>query len=191
MNDNSGLGAITDIADYMPRGLMEWAPVIGAGVATTGATMVKHVAPAGSWFARNPDLTGILLSSAVAGAMAVSDGTRPAAMMTFLGGLAAGLPRVLESLVGGSPVAGIGYYAAETANPLLGQVQANQIAGLGYATASQQPHAYGTVPGVAGAMAGAMAGPMQDRGQGAPVHLLGPGSHHMNLARHYGATHMG
>lgn len=178
------------IEEYMPRGLMEWAPVIGAGAASGGTVLARMFAPAGSWFARNAEMTGVLVSSAVAGALAISEGTRPAAAQVFFGGLAAGLPQVFASWVAKpSAVAGVGYYAAETANPMLGQVQANQLNGLGYATASPTPHAYGTVPGVAGA--GAMAGPMQDRGMGAPVNLLGPATHHMNLAQRYGATHMG
>lgn len=181
-NDN-----LAGIGDYMPRGLMEWAPVLGGGVAASGTVLARMFAPAGSWFARNAEVSGWLLSSAVAGAMVFSPSTKPAAMMTFLGGTAAALPRILESfLAKTSPVAGIGYYSAETANPMLGMVRADQ---LGYATAGQQPHAYGTVPGVAGA--GAFAGPMSDNGNGAPVNLLGPATHHMSLASKFGATHMG
>ncbi len=178
-----------DITDYMPRGLMEWAPVIGASAAASGSVLARMFAPPGSWFARNADVTGWLLSSAIAGAMYASPGTRPGAMMTFLGGTAAALPKILEAMLAKpAAVSGIGYYAAETANPLLagsgmGIVRADQ---LGYATASQQPPSYGTVPGVAGI--GGVAGPTAD--MGAPINLLGPGSH-MALARHYGATHMG
>jgi hypothetical protein len=179
----------TDLAgslgDYMPRGLMEWAPVLGAGTAASGTVLARVMAPAGSWFSRNAEMSGVLLSSAVAAALAAMPGTRPAALMTFLGGVAAGLPRILERYALGGGVSGIGYYAAETANPLLGMVRADQ---LGYATAGRQPHAYGTVPGVAG---GALAGPMADSGNGPPVNLLGHGhGDHMSMASRFGATHM-
>lgn len=184
MSDTHNLAGI---GEYMPRGLMEWAPVLGAGTAASGTVLARMFAPAGSWFARNAEVSGWLLSSIVAGGLAASPSTRPAAMMTFLGGTAAALPRILESIAAKSgAVSGIGYYAAETANPMLGMVRADQ---LGYATAGQQPRAYGTVPGVAGV--GAFAGPMSDNGGGAPVNLLGPATHHMNLASKFGATHMG
>lgn len=178
--------SLGDIGEYMPHGLMEWAPVIGAGTAGVGTVLARMFAPAGSWFSRNAEVSGVLASTAVAAGLAAMPSTRSAAMMTFIGGLAAGLPRILERYAAGpAAVAGVGYYAAETANPLLGMVRADQ---LGYATAGQQPRAYGTVPGVAG---GALAGPMADNGGGAPVNLLGPATHHMSLARHFGATHMG
>jgi hypothetical protein len=172
-----------DLGDYMPRGLMEWAPVIGAATASGGSVLARLFGGA-SWFARNSDLTGWFLSSA-AGLGVGMTRSKDAGMMIFLGGTAVALPKILERVVSGQGV--LGYYAAETANPLLGMVRADQINGLGYATAQQQPHAYGTVPGVAGAVAG----PMQDVGGGAPVNLLGPATHHMSLAKHYGATHMG
>lgn len=187
MTDTNLSGPMDAITQYMPRGLMEWAPVLGAGTASGGAMLARMLAPAGSWIAMHADAAGVIMSTIVGAAVGVTQ-DKHAGVMVVLGGLAVGLPRVLESWMAKShPVAGIGYYAAETANPLLGQVQASQINGLGYATSGQVPHAYGTVPGVAGAMAG----PMQDRGMGAPVNLLGPATHHMALARHYGATHMG
>lgn len=177
----------TDLAgslgDYMPRGLMEWAPVIGAGAASSGTVLARMLAPAGSWFSRNSEVTGVLISSALAGGMYASPSTRGASMMVFLGGLATGLPRILERFAAGG-LAGLGYYAAETANPLLGMVRADQ---LGYATAGRQPHAYGTVPGVAG-HGGAIAGPMSDSGNGPPVNMLGTGDH-MSMSRKFGATH--
>jgi hypothetical protein len=39
-------------------------------------------------------------------------------------------------------------------------------------------------------VAGAVAGPIADNGHGAPVNLLGPPTHHMQLAARYGATHI-
>lgn len=188
---DTNLGAITDIADYMPRGLMEWSPVIGAAVASGGTVLTRMWAHPGSWFASHAEATGVLASTVLGAAIGFTK-DRHAGVMIALGGLAVGLPRLLESMAAKSAItsagtSGIGYYAAETASPLLGAYQANQLNGLGYATSSVQPHAYGTVPGVAGAMAG----PMQDRGMGAPVNLLGPATHHVNLAKHYGATHLG
>lgn len=170
------------IMDYAPRGLMEWAPVIGAGTASGGAVLARMFVP-GTWFGRNADVTGWLAALGVAGAFAFTGRAGEAAAVA-LTGTAAALPNILNRMANG----GLGYVAAETANPLLGMVRADQINGLGYATASPQPHAYGTVPGVAGA--GGFAGPMQDIGGGAPISLLGPGGNHMGLAARYGTTHM-
>lgn len=185
MSDTTHLAGT--LGDYMPRGLMEWAPAIGAGAASGGTILARMLAPAGSWFARNAELTGILVSAAVAGGLAASPSTRAAAVPAIVGGLAAGLPMVLAKFTGVG-LSGLGYYAAETANPLLGMVRADQLNGLGYATAGRQPHAYGTVPGVAGH--GAIAGPIADNGGGPPVNLLGPASDHMMMASKFGATHM-
>lgn len=185
----SGTNLAGDLGDYMPRGLMEWAPVIGAGAASSGSVLARAFGGA-SWFGRNPDLTGWIIAAAAAAGVGFTK-SKDAGVMIFLGGTAVALPKILERVASGAGL--LGYYAAETANPLLagqmGMVRADQINGLGYATASQQPHAYGTVPGVAGS--GAFAGPMADNGGGAPVNLLGPPSNHMSLAKHYGATHMG
>jgi len=185
----SGTNLAGDLGDYMPRGLMEWAPVIGAGAASSGSVLARAFGGA-TWFGRNPDLTGWIIAAAAAAGVGFTK-SKDAGVMIFLGGTAVALPKILERVASGAGL--LGYYAAETANPLLagqmGMVRADQINGLGYATASQQPHAYGTVPGVAGS--GAFAGPMADNGGGAPVNLLGPPSNHMSLARHYGATHMG
>ncbi len=180
-------GNLGGFMDYAPRGLLEAAPLIGSGTASSGAVLAGMFATPGSWFARNPDATGWLLSAGVAGVLAAMPSTRSAALMTFLGGTVTALPRILASFAAKSAVAGVGYYQAETANPLLGMVRADQLNGLGYAVAARQPHAYGTVPGVAG-----VAGPMQDVGGGAPIHLLqgGGGQGPMGLAAHYGATHM-
>lgn len=184
--------------DYAPRGLHEAAPLIGSGVASSGAVLARMFATPGSWIARHADVTGWLISLGVGGILAIIPSTRAAALMTALGGTAAALPRVLESFAAKAAVAGVGYYAAETANPLLagagvGMVRADQLngAGVGYVTAGRQPHAYGTVPGVAGV--GNFAGPMQDMGGGAPINLLqGGGANHtaMGLASRYGTTHM-
>lgn len=183
--------------DYAPRGLLEAAPLIGSGAASSGAVLARMFATPGSWFARNPDVTGWLISLGVSGILAAIPSTRSAALMTALGGTAAGLPRILEAFATKAAVAGVGYYAAETANPLLagagvGMVRADQLngAGVGYAVAARQPHAYGTVPGVAGV--GSFAGPMQDIGGGAPIQLLQGGTNHtaMGLASRYGTTHM-
>lgn len=183
--------------DYAPRGLLEAAPLIGSGAASSGAVLARMFATPGSWFARHADMTGLLISLGVSGVLAAMPSTRSAAVMTALGGVAAALPRVLEALAAKAAVAGVGYYAAETANPLLagpgvGMVRADQLngAGVGYAVAARQPHAYGTVPGVAGV--GSFAGPMQDVGGGAPIQLLQGGTNHtaMGLASRYGTTHM-
>lgn len=177
-----------DLGDYMPRGLMEWAPVIGAGTAASGSVLAR-VFGGSSWFARNPEVSGWLLSLAVGAGVGFME-SKPAGVMIALGGTAAALPRIAEKMAAGAGL--LGYYAAETANPLLagmGMVRADQLNGLGYATSGEVPRAYGTVPGVAGA--GAIAGPMADNGGGAPVNLLGPATSHMALAKHYGATHMG
>lgn len=171
------------ITDYAPRGLMQWSPIIGASAATGGAVLARMVTP-GSWFGRNSELTGLLIAYGISAGLAFT-GNRDEAAAVALTGTAAALPRVLEKLATGG---GFGYVTAETANPLLGMVRADQINGLGYATASPQPHAYGTVPGVAGVSN--FAGPMQDQGGGAPINLLGSGSNHMNLAARYGHTHM-
>lgn len=178
--------------DYAPRGVHEAAPLIGSGAASSGAVLARMFATPGSWSSRNADLAGLLLGAAAAGALALMPSTRSAAPMAAFGALAAALPRVLESMAAKAAVAGVGYYAAETANPLLagpgmGMVRADQLNGLGYAVANKVPHAYGTVPGVAG-----FAGPMQDVGAGAPINLLGSGNSHnpMGLAGKYGTTHM-
>lgn len=175
------------LSEYMPKGLIEWSPFIGAAAASGGVILVKKYAKSDSWFAANPEISGWIFSSIVAGAFYLSPSTRSAAIPAFLGGTAAALPKIIAKKAGMlTGISGLGYYQAETANPLLGMVQADQ---LGYATASNVAPAYGTVPGVAGA--GAIAGPIADDGYGAPVNLLGAPSSHMNLARHYGATHMG
>lgn len=170
------------IMDYAPRGLMDWAPAIGASAASGGAVLARMFG--NPWMASHPEATGWLTSLAVAGGFLIAG--RPAeAMAVALTGTATVAPLVLAK---GAGLAGVGYVAAETANPLLGMVRADQLNGLGYATASRVPHAYGTVPGVAGV--GATAGPMQDQGGGAPINLLGPGSNHMTMAQRYGTTHM-
>ena len=178
--------------DYAPRGVHEAAPLIGSGAASSGAVLARMLATPGSWASRHADLTGLLVGGAAALALAISPSTRSAAPMAAFGAIAAALPRVLEAFAAKAAVAGVGYYAAETANPLLagpgvGVVRADQLNGLGYATANRVPPAYGTVPGVAG-----FAGPMQDVGAGAPINLLGSGTSHnpMGLAARYGTTHM-
>lgn len=182
----SNFGGFTD---YLPRGLHDAAPLIGGGAASAGAVMARMYASPGSWHARNPDATGLMLSAAVAAAFAAFPSTRGASAMTLLGGIAASLPRILEGMAS-KKMAGVGYYTAETANPLLagsydggmGLVQASDLNGLGYATSSQVPHAYGTVPGVAG--------PVQETGQGVSL-LQGASSGTGSLSARYGATHWG
>lgn len=182
--------------DYAPRGVHEAAPLIGSGAASSGAVLARMFASPGSWASRHADFTGLLIGGAAAAALAISPSTRSAAPMAVFGAIAAALPRILESIAAKAAVAGVGYYAAETANPLLagslGVVRADQLNGLGYATANRVPPAYGTVPGVAGLGGGSFAGPMQDVGAGAPINLLGSGTNHgpMGLAGRYGTTHM-
>jgi len=178
--DLFGLGA------FMPQSVVEYSPFIGAGASGLGATLArKGVLPA--WFSARPETTGFLAGALAAALMYAFPSTRAGALMTFLGGLAARAPAILDAAIGGA----LGYTTYETANPLLGYPVANQIqgGGMGYATWGDQPHAYGTVPGVAGAGGGAIAGPVADTG-GNPINLLGSGSL-SNLAAHYGATHMG
>jgi hypothetical protein len=177
---------MSSLGDYMPNSLLEWSPAIGAGVQGVGALAARMFLSPDSWFARHSEVTGVFAAVLAAGGMALSPSTRGAVGGTIAGAVASAAPRLIESMVAKAPVAGVGYYAAETANPMLGMVRADQINGLGYATAQPQPHAYGTVPGVAGAVAG----PIADNGHGAPVNLLGPPTHHMQLAARYGATHI-
>lgn len=181
--DLFGLGA------FMPQSVVEYSPFIGAGASGLGATLArKGVLPA--WFSARPETTGFIASVLAAAAMYAFPSTRAGALMTLLGGLAARAPALIDSALGGA----LGYTTYESANPLLGYPVANQIqgaggGGMGYATWGVQPHAYGTVPGVAGAGGGAIAGPTADTG-GNPINLLGSGSL-SSLAARYGSTHMG
>jgi hypothetical protein len=176
--DLFGLGA------FMPQGLVEYAPLIGAGASGIGSLAARRgLLPA--WFGAHPEATGLITAGLASLAMWAFPSTRGGALMTFLGGLAASAPRLIEAAIAGT----LGYTTYETANPTLGYPVANQINGLGYAVASNQPHAYGTVPGVAGAGGGAIAGPAMDTG-GNTINLLGSGSL-SNLARNFGSTIIG
>lgn len=177
------------IMDYAPRGLMEWAPVIGASAASGGAVLARMSSNA--WISSHPEVTGWFASLAVAGGFLIA-GRPGEAVAVALTGTATAAPLIIaraSSKAESAAKGGTGYVAAEMANPMLGAIYADQLNGLGYATASDVPHAYGTVPGVAGV--GAFAGPMQDQGSGAPINLLGAGSNHMTMAGRYGTTVMG
>lgn len=166
-----------------------WGAAVGTGAGTIGAIAARRLGTAGGWASRNSEVVGLLTGGVVSAAMIAMEGTRAAGWMGLVATvLNNGLRIVEQALFGG--VAGVGWYTTETANPLLGMVQANQVNGLGYQVAAQQPHAYGTVPGVAG--------PMQDNGQppvnllGGQINLLGQGSPSIaGLSQMYGATVMG
>ena len=175
-----------------PVGMDRWmGAAIGVGAGTIGAMAARRIATPGGWASRWSEAVGLLTGAGASLAMFAMEGTRAAGIMGLVTtGLNNGL-RLLEQLLFGSGTAGVGWPVTETANPLLGMVQANQVNGpVGYAVAAQQPHAYGTVPGVAG--------PMQDHGGppvnllGGQVNLLGSGSPSISgLSSMYGATIMG
>lgn len=167
-----------------------WGAAVGAGAGSIGAIAARRLATPGGWASRWSEAVGLLVGAGASAAMIAMPGTRAAGWMGLVSaGLNNGL-RLLEQILFGGGTAGVGWYATETANPHLGMVQAQQVNGLGYATAGQVPHAYGTVPGVAG--------PMQDNGSppvnllGGQVNLLGGGGGSIaGLSAMYGATIMG
>jgi hypothetical protein len=168
-----------------------WGAAVGVGAGTVGAIAARRLATPGGWASRWSEAVGLLTGAGASLAMIAMEGTRAAGWMGLVSATLNNGLRLLEQVLFGSGTAGVGWYATETANPLLGMVQANQVNGqMGYAVAAQQPHAYGTVPGVAG--------PMQDNGQppvnllGGQVNLLGGGSPSIaGLSSMYGATIMG
>lgn len=176
-----------------------WGAAVGTGAGTIGAIAARRLATPGGWASRWSEAVGLLTGAGASLVMVAMEGTRAAGWMGLVSaGLNNGLRLLEQVLFGGGATAGVGWYTTETANPALGLYQANQVNGLGYATAGQQPHAYGTVPGVAGFGGQAMAGPMQDNGQppvnllGGHINLLGGGSPSIaGLSQMYGATIMG
>lgn len=165
-----------------------WGAAVGAGAGTIGAIAARRLAAPGGWASRWSEAVGLLVGAGASTAMIAMPGTRAAGWMGLVAVTLNNGLRLLEQVLFGSGQ--VGWYTTETANPHLGMVQANQVNGLGYQVAAQQPHAYGTVPGVAG--------PMQDNGQppvnllGGQINLLGGGSPSIaGLSSMYGATIMG
>lgn len=175
------LGALDDFG----AGL---SPVVGGTIAaaagTVGAIAARMLSAPGTKAYAYSEGIGLFAGLAAAGAMYALPGTREAGKLGLaITAVTQGL-RTLESFLAGRASGGVGWTMTETANPLLaglGMPSAQQIngAGMGYAMATPQPHAYGTVPGVAGAVAG----PMQETG--------GPPAQNQNsnaMSRLYGAT---
>jgi hypothetical protein len=149
--------------------------VIAAGAGTGAAVATRLLTAPGSKAYAWSEAIGLFAGLGAAGAMAAMPGTREAGKLGLaVVAVTQGL-RVAESFLTGR-AGGVGWAMQETANPLLGMPSAQQIAGVGYAMATQQPHAYGTVPGVAGATAG----PMMDTGS--------PPTGGVAMSRLYGAT---
>jgi hypothetical protein len=169
-----------------------WGAAVGAGAGTIGAIAARRLASPGGWASRWSEAVGLLTGAGASLLMVSMPGTRAAGWMGLVAAALNNGLRVLEQVVFSG--AGVGWTVTETANPMLGMVQAQQLnGGFGYATAGQQPHAYGTVPGVAG-----IAGPIAD-GNGPPVNLMGSGVNLLGhgspsiagLSSRYGATIMG
>lgn len=163
----SGLGAMSDGLDPM------WGALIASAIGTSGAIGARVVATPGSAAHTWSEGVGLLAGLAAAGAMFAFPGTREAGKfgLAFVG-VNQGL-RLLEKVLMGGPA--VGWVTAEGPNPALGMPTAQTI---GFPMAVNQPHAYGTVPGVAG----------PTTSNQPPVNLLGRGGAN-NLANLYGATH--
>jgi hypothetical protein len=171
-----------------------WGAAVGTGAGTIGAIAARRLATPGGWASRWSEAVGLLVGAGAGGLMMLKEGTRAAGVMGIVSAALNNGLRLLEQVLFSGGTAGVGWYTTETANPLLagqmGMYQVNQVNGLGYPTAAPQPHAYGTVPGVAG--------PMQDNGSppvnllGGNINLLGGGSPSIaGLSSMYGATIMG
>lgn len=166
-----------------------WGAAVGAGVGTVGAIAARKLASPGGWASRWSEAVGLLTGAGASLLMVSMPGTRAAGWMGLVATALNNGLRVLEQVMFGGGA--VGWPVATQ----MGMVQADQINGLGYTMASQQPHAYGTVPGVAG-----VAGPIAD-GSGPPVNLMGLGGGVNllgqggggigSLAGRYGATIMG
>jgi hypothetical protein len=119
--------------------------------------------------------------------------TRPAAHSAVLGAFLASGIGLLERLLFGSGLAGLGFARLRQ----LGIPQIRELKGLGFPAASDVPHAYGTIPGVAGAQLASPGGgapPVSLMGAASPaaMHLLGIGGPPVHgLANSYGATLLG
>lgn len=177
----------------VPQGMERlWGSVAATGVGTLGAIAARRFASPGSWASRWSEAVGLLAGAGASLAMIGFESTRAAGWMGLVStGLNNGL-RILEQVMFGGQVAGLGWYTTETANPMLGMPTAHQINGVGYPVAADQPHAYGTVPGVAGPVAG----PVVDQGQSpinllnGQINLLGNGGPSISsLSSLYGSTH--
>ena len=156
-------------------------PLWGA-VAASGAGTAASIAARAVGHGKYSEGIGLFVGLATGGAMWAFPSTSDAGKLGVAVTLATQGLRVLESLLFGAPALApdaslpVGWTTTETANPLLGMPSAQQIAGpMGYAMATQQPHAYGTVPGVAG--------PQRDNGYPPVSQNNGPG-----LSSLYGAT---
>lgn len=150
----------------------------GLPLATIAASAAGSAVAIGSralGYAKYSEGIGLFAGIAAGGALWASGDKAGGKLAMAVTVANSGLRLLEQFLMSSAP--SLGWASYESANPALGMPSAQQIAGggMGYAMATQQPHAYGTVPGVAG--------PMMDTGRPPVSQSNGAG-----MAALYGAT---
>lgn len=176
-----------------PTGYL-WGAGTGAATGFTASLLARMLATPGSAVAKNSEAFGFLTSMLLGGGLMFSEKYRPMGIGTIIGGgIASGL-RMLENMMSSKSPAQLGITTYETPDRSLmglGLTQAEYLNGLGVTQALPEPHAYGTVPGVAGTQEDNGRPPidlMGNESAGAQqVTLLG-GPQTSGLAGSYGAT---
>lgn len=150
-------------------GMIPWGTIAVSAVGTTTAIAARALG-----YSKYSEGIGLLAGVGV-GAGLWASGREDSGKLAIAVTIANNGLRFLEQMLM-STAPGLGWASYEGANPLLGMPSAQQISGpMGYAMATNQPHAYGTVPGVAG--------PMRETGHPPVTQSSGPG-----MASLYGAT---
>lgn len=169
-------------------------PLIGAGIGGGVSFVTGAIARRSG--STKADMLGLGAGLATAGVMYAMKSTRKAAVGAAIGAVLVAATRVVEGLLLGGGLSGLGIPQMRALNGL-GIPQMRALNGLGIPAASYVPSAAGTIPGVAGAQ-------LANPGGGAPpislmgspsasaMHLLGIGGPPVHgLATSYGATLLG
>lgn len=174
--------------------------IIGGGVAGTTTIVMRHTGSA------HAEAFGLLAGLGASGAMYAMKSTRHAAIAGAVGAvLASGLALLERTLFGTATVPAVAVPAVAAGVKGMGIPQMRALGipttralnGMGFPTAAPVAHAYGAIPGVAGAQLAAPGGgppPVSLMGtpSAAAIHLMGIGGPPIHgLSAAYGATLLG